>query len=102
MTTTIPWADGHVGDGAAAGPTLRRSLRGVTTTLEAPFFVRPADCSASSGGHVDQRQNHTDDAGDDENQADRWPRYARHVKRHAVADDRADRDKEYRRAERHA
>jgi hypothetical protein len=45
--------------------------QGVITTLEAGFFVRSAAYPASSGGHVDQRQHDADDAGDDEDQADR-------------------------------
>src|SRR5437588_10821771 len=94
------WADGQMAARATARP-LRSARRGVTTTLDAPFFVRSADYAPSSGGHIEQRQHHTDDAGDDEDHADRWPRYARHVKCQAVADDRADGDEEDRRADRH-
>src|SRR5277367_2634666 len=96
-------AHGQIDDGCSDGPPpAAQPAGGVTTTLEAPFFVRSADYSPSSGGRIEQRQHHTDDAGDDEDQADRWPRHARHVECDGVADDRADGDEENRCSEGHS
>lgn len=81
------WHGCCYGNDPAAQPANERRA-----TLEASFFVRTADHSAPSGGRIDQRQNDADNAGDDEDQADRRTRHALDMKRDGVTEDRADGD----------
>jgi len=65
--------------------------------LQAAFFVGLAydSAPASRGRHVDQRQHHTGDAGEDEDQTDRRARDARDMKGHRVAEYRAHGNEKY-------